>query len=201
MAKSVMGFHSIFGGLSGASVVLSLCLSPALFAQDDARYRDWDQTRQRFTRLEPGTIVAVRTNEPIDVERTDNRVFYGTVDQDVRGSNGRLAIPRGSRVELIVRVARDNDLILDLDSVTVNGQRYAIGSDPNRIQSARDYSIVGSILGAINGGEVQGRAVRLPRGSLVTFRLDRPLDMGIADRGVDRGRYHYHDYYGDPYRR
>jgi len=196
-----MGFHSIFGGLSGASVVLSLCLSPALFAQDDARYRDWDQTRQRFTRLEPGTIVAVRTNEPIDVERTDNRVFYGTVDQDVRGSNGRLAIPRGSRVELIVRVARDNDLILDLDSVTVNGQRYAIGSDPNRIQSARDYSIVGSILGAINGGEVQGRAVRLPRGSLVTFRLDRPLDMGIADRGVDRGRYHYHDYYGDPYRR
>jgi len=201
MAKSVMGFHSIFGGLSGASVVLSLCLSPALFAQDDARYRDWDQTRQRFTRLEPGTIVAVRTNEPIDVERTDNRVFYGTVDQDVRGSNGRLAIPRGSRVELIVRVARDNDLILDLDSVTVNGQRYAIGTDPNRVQSARDYSVVGSILGAINGGEVQGRAVRLPRGSLVTFRLDRPLDMGIADRGVDRGRYHYHDYYGDPYRR
>ncbi|HTM15160.1 MAG TPA: hypothetical protein VL127_19695 [Bryobacteraceae bacterium] len=201
MAKSVIGFPAILRALSGASVALSLCLSPALFAQDHDRYRYWDRERHRFTRLEPGTIVAVRTNEPIDVERTDNRVFYGTVDQDVRGDNGELAIPRGARVELIVRVARDNDLILDLDSVMVNGERYAIGTEANRIQSQRDYSVVGSILGAINGGEVQGRAVRLPRSSLITFRLDRPLDIGVADRGVDRGGYHYHDYYGDPYRR
>src|SRR6185437_10426062 len=128
-------------------------------------------------------------------EHTDNRVFTGTVDQDVRGENGRLAIPRGSTVELIVRVARDNDLFLDLDSVTVNGQRYAIKTDPNRVESQRDNSIVGAIVGAINGGEVRGRAVRLPRNTLVTFRLERPLDMGVADRGVDRGGYHYHDYY------
>ena len=99
-----------------------------------------------------------------------------------------------------MRVERDNDLILDLDSVTVNGQRYAVPTDPNRIQSQRDNSVAGSILGAINGGEARGRSVRLPRGSMVTFRLDRPLVMGVADRGVDRGGYHYHDYYGDPYR-
>jgi len=197
MAKSATGFHSIARALSGTSIILSLCLAPALFAQDRDRYRNGD----RFTRLEPGTTIAVRTDQAIDVERTDNRVFYGTVDQDVRGDNGRLAIPRGSRVELIVRVARDNDLILDLDSVTVNGQRYAIRTDANRVESQRDYSVVGTILGAINGGQAQGRAVRMPRGSLITFRLDRPLDMGVADRGVDRGGYHYHDYYGDPYRR
>jgi len=197
MAKSATGFHSIARALSGTSIILSLCLAPALFAQDRDRYGNGD----RFTRLEPGTTIAVRTDQPIDVERTDNRVFYGTVDQDVRGDNGRLAIPRGSRVELIVRVARDNDLILDLDSVMVNGQRYGIRTDANRIESQRDYSVVGSILGAINGGQAQGRAVRVPSGSLITFRLDRPLDMGVADRGVDRGGYHYHDYYGDPYRR
>ena len=200
MAKSVMGFRSILRAWSGATVALALCLSPALFAQDHHRYRYWDGDRHRFTRLEPGTIVAVRTDEPIDVERTDNRVFYGTVDQDVRGGNGQLAIPRGSRVELIVRVERDNDLILDLDSVTVNGERYAIGTHPTRVESQRDNSVVGSILGAINGGEARGRAIRLRRGSLVTFRLDRPLDMGVADRGIDRDHHHYHDYYGDPYR-
>jgi hypothetical protein len=27
------------------------------------------------------------------------------------------------------------------------------------------------------------------------FRLDRPLDMGIADRGVNRDGLHYHDWY------
>jgi hypothetical protein len=195
MAKSVAGFHSITRILSGSCVAAALCLSPALFAQDHDRDRDWDRDRNQFTRLEPGTVIAVRTEDPIDVERTDNRVFSGTVDQDVRGGNGRLAIPRGSRVELIVRVARDNDLMLDLESVTVNGQRYGIKTDPNRIESQRDDSVIGNILGAINGGEVRGRAVRLPRGSMVTFRLDQPLVMGVADRGVDRGGYHYHDYY------
>jgi hypothetical protein len=173
--------------------ILALGFVPALFAQDHDR--DGDRERGRLTRLEPGTLIPVRTNEGIDVERTDNRVFRGIVDQDVRGGNGRLAIPRGATVELIVRVARDNDLMLDLESVTVNGQRYAIQTEPNRVESQRDNSIVGAIVGAINGGEARGRAVRIPRGSVVTFRLGQPLVMGVADRGVDRDGYHYHDYY------
>ena len=84
MDKSVPGFYSIASAFSGTCVVLALCLSPALFAQDHDRYRDWDPDRGRFTRLEPGTVISVRTEDPIDVERTDNRIFYGTVDQDVR---------------------------------------------------------------------------------------------------------------------
>ena len=83
-----------------------------------------------------------------------------------------------------MRVRPDNDLILDLESVVVNGQRYAIRTESNRVQSQRDNSIVGSIVGAISGGQAQGRAVRIPRNSVLTFRLERPLDMGVADRGV-----------------
>jgi len=169
---------------------------PALSAQD--RDRDRDGYHDRVTRLEPGIVIPVRTNEGIDVERTENRVFTGIVDEDIRGTNGRLAIPRGSTVELIVRVARDNDLVLDLESVQVNGQRYAVRTDVNRIESDRDNGVVGAIVGAINGGQIRGRAVRLPRNSLVTFRLERPLEMGVADRGIDRGGYHYHDYYDRP---
>jgi hypothetical protein len=168
----------------GSFAILALCLSVSASAQD--RDRDRDHDRDRFTRLEPGTIIAVRTNESIDVERSDDRVYYGTVDQDVRGNNGGLAIPRGSNAELIVRVAPDNDLILDLESVVVNGQRYAVKTEPNRVESRRDDSIVGAIVGAINGGQARGRAVRVPRDSVVTFRLERPLDMGVADRGVTR---------------
>lgn len=147
------------------------------------------------TRLEPGTSIPVRTNEAVDVERRDNRVYHGTVDQDVRGDNGRIAIPRGSNAELMVRVAQDNDLILDLESVVVNGQRYAVRSDPNRVQSQHDNSLVGAIVGAVSGGQASGRAVRIPRGAIVTFRLDRPLEVGVADRGVDRDGRHYHDWY------
>ena len=180
---------------AGLGCLALLVSSPSAKAQDRDRDRDWDANRGMYTRLEPGTIIPVRTNQSINVERTDNRVFYGTVDQDVRGGNGRIAIPRGSNVEMIVRVRPDNDLILDLESVVVNGERYAIRTEPNRYESRKDNSVVGAIVGAINGGEAQGRAVRIPRDSVVTFRLERPLDMGVADAGVTRDGNHYHDWY------
>jgi hypothetical protein len=172
-----------------------MLVSSPLFGQDRDRFgdRDWDANRRIFTRLEPGTVVPIRTNQAIDVERRSNQVYSGIVDQDVRGDNGRIAIPRGATAELIVRVAPDNDLILDLESVVVNGQRYAMKAEPNRVESRPD--LIGSIVGAINGGTVRGRAVRIPRDSVVTFRLDRPLDVGISDRGVDRDGNHYHDWY------
>src|SRR6266849_6550160 len=93
------------------------CQAEFVLPRGDSR-ANWE----RSTRIEPGTVVAVRTDEPIDAARADGRIFTGVVDQDVRGSNGRLAIPRGSSVELIVRSAPDRDLILDLESVVVNGQ-------------------------------------------------------------------------------
>jgi hypothetical protein len=174
------------------STALTVGLSVSASAQDRDRDRDWNHDRDRITRIEPGTTIPVRTNETIDVDRKDDRVYTGTVDQDVRGENGRLAIPRGSSVELVVRVALDNDLILDLDSVIVNGQRFAVKADPNRIESRRDNSLVGSIVGAIQSGQVRGRAVRVPRQSVLSFRIDRPMEMGVADRGYDRDGRHYH---------
>ena len=98
---------------------------------------------------------------------------------------------------MMVRVAPDNDLILDVEAVNVNGQRYAVRTDPNRIESQRDNSIVGAIVGAINGGQARGRAVRVPRDTVVTFRLERPMEMGVADRGIDRDGHHYHDWYDE----
>src|SRR5690349_6724541 len=96
-----------------------LALLPVCSAQDRDRDRDRDRDLNNvdrvFERLDPGTMIPVRTNNAIDVERSDNRVYYGIVDQDVRGENGRIAIPRGSTAELMVRVAQDNDLILDLE--------------------------------------------------------------------------------------
>jgi hypothetical protein len=188
-------------GAATLSLLTLMLAAPLCQAQDrdrdriNDRDRYWDAGRSLYTRLQPGTVIPIRTNEAIDVERKDNRVYTGIVDQDVRGDNGRLAIPRGSNAELIVRVARDNDLILDLESVVVNGQRYAIKTDPNRVESIRDNSLVGAIVGAVNGGQARGRAVRIPRDSVLTFRLDRPIDMGVADRGVTRDGRHYHDWY------
>ncbi len=170
---------------------------PVAYGQDRERDRDGYSGHDRLTTIVRGTVIPVRTNEAIDVERKSNEIYSAVVDQDIRGDDGRLAIPRGSPVELIVRVARDNDLIIDFESVTVNGQRYAIRTNSNRQESTRDDSLVGAIVGAIQGGEAQGRTVRIPRDSILTFRIERSLDMGVADRGIMRDGHHYHDYYRD----
>ena len=183
-----MSTHSSFRGVI---VVLALGVS-ALVASAQGNY--WDRQRNLFTRLQAGMTIPVRTNGPIESGRIDYRVYTATVAQDVRGDDNHLAIPRGSAAELIVRQRRDGDLVLDLESVVVNGQRYALQADPKRID-AQDGSLVGSILDSIPGVDVHGRSVRIPRGTMMGFRLDRSLEMGIADRGVNRDGLHYHDWY------
>ena len=177
----------------GLALIWAVCAPSAVLAQDRDRDRYADRVYDRITRIEPGMVIAVRTNEFISTDRGDGRIYTGVVDQDVRGDNGRLAIPRGSRVELLARVAPDNDLVLDLDSVTVNGDRYAVRAASNRVESRRDDNVVGAIVGAL-GGEVRGRNIRIPRDSVLTFRIVRPLDMGVADEGYMRDGGHYHPY-------
>jgi hypothetical protein len=175
---------------TGVVVALALCSAIAVSAQDRGR-------GERFTKLDPGTVIAVRIHEPINSARIDYRVYNATVDQDVRSDNGRLAIPRGSNVELIVRSARDNDLILDLEAVVIGDERYAIQVDRTRIDSDSG-DLIGDIVGNITGGEARGRAVRLRPGTLLSFRLQRPLYVGVADLGVNRDGHHYHDWYRGP---
>jgi hypothetical protein len=148
-----------------------------------------------YTRIEPGTNLFVRTTEPIDVERTDDRVFRGIVEQDVRGENGRLAIPRGAAVELVVRVEPDNDLNIDVESVVVDGQRYALRTSTSHVESQQN--LVGAIVGAVSGQEVRGRAIHIHPDTVLNFRIQRPLEMGVADRGIDRDGRHYHPYTND----
>jgi hypothetical protein len=117
--------------------------------------------------IDTGTSISVRTNEAINVKNSDGRVFTGVVDQDVTDSSGAVAIPRGSNAELIVKQISNKELTLDLESVTVNGQRYAVTADARQMSSgARDGigknnrtgefvgggAALGAIIGAIAGG-------------------------------------------------
>ncbi len=114
-----------------------------------------------------GMTLVVRTNEAINARRYDGRVYSGIVDQDVSDQNGNLAIPRGSAAELIVRRSGDRELLLDLDSITVNGRRYAVAAEPAEVGSDRrdgvgangrtgkyvgGGAVLGTIIGAIAGG-------------------------------------------------
>jgi hypothetical protein len=132
------------------------------------------------------------------------------------------AIPRGSRVDLAVRPAPEGELLLDLDSIYAHGQRYTVSAVPERIESdntkrsdnravyAGGGALLGTIIGAIAGGgkgaaigaaagaatglgvAYRGRSIRVPSGSVLTFRLDEGLTMRAATRGTS-GRYDRRD--------
>jgi hypothetical protein len=118
-----------------------------------------------------GTTIQVRTTEPIEAREVDGRIYTGTVENDVRDTQGRLAIPAGATAELVVRRGPDDELVLDLDSVMVNGRRYGVdatrrpvGTSGDAIRNSgiganKDTAIHvggGALLGAILGAAIGG---------------------------------------------
>jgi len=182
-----------------------------------------------------GTKIQVRANDTIDArDRLDGRIYTGSVSEDVLGRDGQVLIPRGAPAELAVRRMGQNDLAIDLDSVTVAGKRYSV--DASTADSRRDGvgankrtgefvgggALLGTVLGAIAGGGkgaaigaaaggaagagaqtlTRGNSVHVPAESVLSFRLERALDV-FPDAGYDRDGRHYHRFddrdnrYGD----
>ena len=175
--------------IAGAAALVGSLCAPLAVAQDRDydRDRSYDQDRgrdydhDRMTRIEPGTVISVRTENAINSQEAGERDYWGTVDQDIRGENGRLAIPRGSRVEMRVRTSPDNDLVLRLEGVMIEGNRLALDTRPDRIESNKDTGVVGAIVGAL-GGQVRGREVHVPANSIVTFRVQTPAVVEAVHR-------------------
>ena len=115
-----------------------------------------------------GTTIPVRTNTTIDARDTGNgRVYSGVVAQDVLGENDKLAIPRGSDVELMVRDIGHHTLALELKAVVVNGKRYivttydvtqtgekkdGVGANKRTGKFVGGGALFGTLVGAVAGG-------------------------------------------------
>lgn len=115
-----------------------------------------------------GTDVLVRVNETIDSKTADEgRVYSAQLDQDLLDAQGRVAVPKGSKAELLVReVEKGKELILDLQSVFIGGRRHFVTADDYDQTSKRPGigrnrrtaemtgggAIFGSIIGALAGG-------------------------------------------------
>lgn len=154
--------------------------------------------------LVPGTQIPVRPDGPVDVSHWDRgRIYPAHVARDVFARDGDVAIHRGAPAELIVRQIGPGQYTLDLESVTVNGRRYAMDATGPEFNAHRgDYDngngLVGSIIGAIagaNGEQVEPRGghIMVPADALLTFQLQVPLHMvGWGDPGYRNGESHYH---------
>jgi hypothetical protein len=130
--------------------------------------RDYDQGHMERVVLPAGSELAIMTNERIDSrDVVDGQTFAAQVNEDIRNSDGSIAIPRGSDANLITRRVEGNgDLTLDVQSITVGGRRYRVSTADQELENHRDGvgankrtgqfmgggAVFGAIIGAIAGG-------------------------------------------------
>ncbi len=153
-------------------------------AAPDGHYHP-DQSAITTTSYEvpAGARVEVRTEETIDSARAvEGQTFAAEVARDVRDRSGNVVIPRGANAQIIIRSASKGgrfkgsaDLVMDLASVSVNGQRYRIetvdlaqrgregvGANKRTGEFAGGGAAVGAIIGAIAG---HGKGAAIGAGS------------------------------------
>jgi hypothetical protein len=123
--------------------------------------------------LPAGALIPVRSEETIDAAvATGGQTYAAEVTRDIKDADGAVVIPRGSNAQIIIRSAAKggrikgaSDLVLDLDSVSVEGRLYTLDAR-DMIRKGRDGvgknrrtayftgggAAVGAIIGAIAGG-------------------------------------------------
>jgi hypothetical protein len=119
-----------------------------------------------------GTEIVVRTVETIDSRNVgSDQVFSAIVEQAVTGGSGAVLIPARSSAQLVIRqVLQGNDtggpeMVLDIQSISVDGRRYLIstrdlvvdsdrglGANRRTAESVGGGAALGTIIGAIAGG-------------------------------------------------
>jgi hypothetical protein len=119
-----------------------------------------------------GTRISVRSNDAIDSQNAAvGQTFSANVVQDVQGGAGEVLIPKDSPAELVIRqtstggTTGTSHLVLDLQSITVNGRRYRVstadvtqsghqglGKNRRTAEMVGGGAALGTLLGAIAGG-------------------------------------------------
>jgi hypothetical protein len=156
---------------------------PADTTHEDHYHPAQAAVRTKTNRLPPGTEIAVRSEETIDSGKaSQGQTYAAEVTRDVLDSAGDVVIPHGSNAQIVIRSASKggrirgaSDLVLDLLSVSVEGQKYqlstvdlaqrgndGVGANRRTAEFSGGGAAVGAIIGAIAGG---GKGAAIGAGS------------------------------------
>ena len=133
-----------------------------------------------------------------------------------RGSNAELIVrniaSRNLALDLESVDVNGHRYVVSTNDVTRTGSKQGVGENKRTAKYVGGGAVLGSIIGAIAGGGkgaaigaavgaaggagtqvlTRGGSVRVPSESILTFRLDQPLNVGRADNGYTRSGHHYH---------
>jgi hypothetical protein len=191
-------------------------------ASDSLHERHYHPTRAEIhtrTYVVPaGTRVSVRSEDTIDsATAVEGQSYPAEVTDDVLDANGDVVIPHGSNAQIVIRSASKggrfhgtSDLVLDLQSISVEGQQYrvsttdlresgkqGVGANRRTAEYTGGGAALGAIIGAIAGGGkgaaigagagagggaltqilTKGGSIRVPVETVLTFQLDKPVQI------------------------
>ena len=147
--------------------------APSSTAPSGSHYASGNSEPRRSVTLAAGTEITVMTNDTIDSSTAnEGQSFSADVAEDVTSPSGRVIIPKGSEADLILRrvqaqgkVTGSSELVLDLQSVKVNGRRYTIstedvaqkgnegiGKNKRTAEMVGGGAVLGTLIGAVAGG-------------------------------------------------
>jgi len=119
-----------------------------------------------------GTDIVIRTDDGVrSGQESSGQLYPATIERDVYGSSGSVAIPAGTRAKLVVRnvtsggAVHSPELVLDLYSVDVHGEQYRVesssvtesnksglGANRRTAEFAGGGAGIGALMGAVFGG-------------------------------------------------
>ncbi len=144
------------------------------------------------------TRISVRNSDRIQAGVAQaGQEYPGVIVGDVIGSDGGVAIPKGSDAMLVVRQSQgqgklkgQSELVLDVGSVTVGGQKYnletsdlvtkgkqGLGKNKRSGEFVGGGAVLGTIIGAVAGGG-KGAAIGAGAGA----------GAGLGAQAVTRGK-------------
>jgi hypothetical protein len=119
-----------------------------------------------------GTDIVIRTADGVrSGQDSSGQLYPATIERDVYGSSGSVAIPAGTPAKLVVSNVRSGgavhspELVLDLYSVEVHGEQYRVdsssvtesnksglGANRRTAEFAGGGAGIGALMGAVFGG-------------------------------------------------
>ena len=198
----------IAAGLLVSSVATALAQNVPQGTKIDVRTDETIDARDRVDgRIFGGTVAN-------DVVGQDGRVVIP------RGSRAELEVRSAAEHELVVDLesVTVGDRRFSVDASSTRDRREGVGTNKRTGEYVGGGALLGTVLGAIAGGGkgaaigalaggaagagaqtvTRGSSLHIPAETVITFRLDRPLDI-YPDPGYDREGRHYHHYEGEQY--
>jgi fructose-specific component phosphotransferase system IIB-like protein len=171
-----------------------------------------------------GTSVAIRLLDPIDSEKSQTgETFRATLDSPLPTDGD--AVPSGYDVKGHIvdvksagKFAGQSLVVLQLDSITLNGKSYGLQTDPYRREGSNRTTntakkvgagaVIGAVIGGIAGGgkgagigaaaggglgggvqaATKGQQIVLPSETVLSFNLTSPLTVTLPAQGPDSNR-------------